>query len=579
MSRKVFISILGTGFYNKCKYVTSDFCSSETRYAQQSILELVGACKWSKNDACYIFTTEKAYKENWDVKERKNNKTKCVEKYTGLEAVLENMGLPFKPEAISIPDGKDEDEMWEIFSMIFSQLEENDELYVDLTHSFRYLPMLLLVLSNYAKFLKNITVNHISYGNFEARNSDTNEAPIVDLLPISALQDWTFAAADYVKNGNTERLSDLSKSMLAPILRSSADENARNMNQLIRVIDAATEDFQTCRGMNIIQAENIRNLNELLKGGEDSFIKPLNPLINKIKESFEPFKSEFSIDNGFYAAQWCFNNGLYQQAATMLQENVVSFFCARYNIQVDDEDKREAINNVITIINRNIEDDRGKWKVKQDNIELVAAILENDSLISNKEITSAFSTLTDLRNDINHFGMRSKTAPLRSDRIKNRLEDLLTYFTDKLLTNKLLNDDYKFSCFDYQPIDKLMFINISNHPYEQWDSDQKEAAAKYGECIDIPFPSVDEKGDEDYIAKLADDYLLKVLKQIGKHNKKGITVHLMGEMTFSVALLERLKRNYIQCVASTSQRQALEIGNGKKESVFKFMKFRKYYEL
>lgn len=574
MSRKVFISILGTSFYNKCKYVTNDFCSTETRFAQQSILELVGGCQWSKDDACYIFTTEKACKENWDVRERMNYRTQGVEKYTGLKTVLHNMKLPFEPQAIKIPDGKDENEMWEIFSMIFSKLEKNDELYVDLTHSFRYLPMLLLVLSNYAKFLKNITVNHISYGNFEARNSDTNEAPIVDLLPISALQDWTFAAADYVENGNTDRLSDLSKSMLVPILRSSADENARNMNQLIRVIDAATEDFQTCRGMNIIKAENIRNLNELLLDVEASFIKPLNPLINKIKESFEPFKSEFSIDNGFYAAQWCFSNGLYQQAATMLQENVVSFFCARYNIEVDDEDKREAINNVITIINLKIKDKRGEWKVKNDNIELVAAILENDPLISNKEITSAFRKLTDLRNDINHFGMRSKNAPMKSERIKNRLEELLDYFSDKLL-----NDDYKFPCFDYQPIDKLMFINISNHPYEQWDSVQKEAAAQYGECIDIPFPSVDEKGDEDYIATLADDYLLKVLKQIGKHNKKGITVHLMGEMTFSVALLERLKRNYILCVASTSQRQALEIGNGKKESVFKFLKFRKYYKL
>lgn len=63
MSRKVFISILGTGFYNKCSYVTNDFCSSETRFAQQSILELVGACHWSKGDACYIFTTEKHVKK------------------------------------------------------------------------------------------------------------------------------------------------------------------------------------------------------------------------------------------------------------------------------------------------------------------------------------------------------------------------------------------------------------------------------------------------------------------------------------------------------------------------------------
>lgn len=112
-----------------------------------------------------------------------NNRTQGVEKYTGLKTVLHNMELPFEPQAIKIPDGKDEDEMWEIFSTIFSQLQENDELYIDLTHSFRYLPMLLLVLSNYAKFFENISVNHISYGNFEARNKDTNEAPQLTFCP------------------------------------------------------------------------------------------------------------------------------------------------------------------------------------------------------------------------------------------------------------------------------------------------------------------------------------------------------------------------------------------------------------
>ena len=61
-----------------------------------------------------------------------------------------------------------------------------------ITHAFRYLPMLVLVLANYAKFLKNVTVKSLTYGNYEAREG-TN-APIVNLLPIAALQDWTTAA-------------------------------------------------------------------------------------------------------------------------------------------------------------------------------------------------------------------------------------------------------------------------------------------------------------------------------------------------------------------------------------------------
>lgn len=52
-----------------------------------------------------------------------------------------------------IPEGRNEQEMWEIFQKVYGQMHEGDELYIDLTHAFRYLPMLVLVLSNYAKLI------------------------------------------------------------------------------------------------------------------------------------------------------------------------------------------------------------------------------------------------------------------------------------------------------------------------------------------------------------------------------------------------------------------------------------------
>lgn len=420
MSRKVFISILGTGFYNKCTYASKGFISTETRFAQQAVLELIAACEWNPQDACYIFTTERAEKDNWDVRKRKNFNEEDV-KYTGLDAILKKMELPFSPESKAIPDGRNEEEMWEIFSIIFNLLEDNDELYVDLTHSFRYLPMLLLVLSNYAKFLKNITVKHISYGNFEARDLYTNKAPIVDLLPISALQDWTFAAADYLENGNTDRLKLLSKSTLDPILREAKgkDKNAKLMEKLIDSIHDATEDFQTCRGMNIVNAIHIKKVKESLSQMESSFIKPLNPLIKKLESSFKPFDSDFNVHNGFHAAQWCYNNGLYQQSATILQENIVTYFCNRHNIEIDDEAQRNLINSAFGIYLNNTAEE--KWRMNDEEKEKTKTILA-DKELTNEDMANSFGRLTQLRNDINHCGMRSKRVPMTTKKIKKTLE-------------------------------------------------------------------------------------------------------------------------------------------------------------
>lgn len=142
MARKVFISVLGTGFYGKCKYTRGEYNSvkaSETRFIQQSTLEYLNVYDWSKNDAAIFLLTSKAKSQNWnrEIKSRVNFSTKEEEEYLGLEYVLEQMNLPVEISPVDIVDGKDEDEMWEIFNALFNELKDGDELYFDLTHSFR----------------------------------------------------------------------------------------------------------------------------------------------------------------------------------------------------------------------------------------------------------------------------------------------------------------------------------------------------------------------------------------------------------------------------------------------------------
>lgn len=204
MARKVFISVLGTGFYGKCIYKRDEFESDNTRFIQQATLQmLTNSDSWTSDDHGYILLTQKAEVDNWIVKgdEREKFSNAGKEEYIGLEKTIGGMNLPFAVEGISIPDGNDEDEIWQIFDIVFEKLQDGDELYFDITHGFRYLPMLVLVLGNYAKFLKNIKVKSITYGNFEARNKEAvpNVAPIVDITSFSALQDWTFSGASFVE--------------------------------------------------------------------------------------------------------------------------------------------------------------------------------------------------------------------------------------------------------------------------------------------------------------------------------------------------------------------------------------------
>lgn len=119
-----------------------------------------------------------------------------------------------------------------------------------------------------------------------------------------------------------------------------------------------------------------------------------------------------------------------------------------------------------------------------------------------------------------------------------------------------------------------MLINLSNHPSSKWSESQLQAATSYGEFIDLPFPAVDPSGDETYIEKLAEEYVDKVI-QISKGKKA--TVHLMGEMTLTFAILCRLQEKQIVCIASTSHRIVKDESPGRKgEVIFQFERFRKY---
>lgn len=372
MARKVFISVLGAGYYETCKYVKGSFTSSETRFIQQATLEYLKVCNnWvTKNsdgevvDRIIILLTDGAKKDNWskDITTRLNRKSNQDESYQGLEQVLNDMELPCPVETISIPDGKSEEEMWTIFNVVYEALRTNDELYFDLTHSFRYLPMLVLVLGNYAKFLKNVTVKHISYGNYEARDANTNEAPLMDILPLTMLQDWTFAAADLIQNGNIKKLQELKENnALVPLLRERGKKNIDRrlaegyLDAYINSLRNYLNDMKLCLGPNILSGvaiNQIRDCHEQVTEVLGQVIAPIPPIISKIQKSLRDFETTDimypeSLRNGYEAAKWCYDHQLYQQAVTILDENITTDFCQRLGTNEHVYKERTASNALL----------------------------------------------------------------------------------------------------------------------------------------------------------------------------------------------------------------------------------------
>ena len=117
-----------------------------------------------------------------------------------------------------------------------------------------------------------------------------------------------------------------------------------------------------------------------------------------------------------------------------------------------------------------------------------------------------------------------------------------------------------------------MLINLSNHPSDKWTAAQLTAAeTAYGRVEDLPFPHIAPDADTEGVVKLAKEYAQKIAEY-----PQPLTVHLMGEMTFLVALLQILQAQGIKVICSTTERIVLEEKDGKKTLQFQFCQFREY---
>ena len=556
MPRKVFISVLGAGTYRECTYRGKN-SETRTKYIQEATLLEIQAQSWKDTDAAYILLTNKAEAKHW-------LKSDDGE---GLEAILKNLNLPCLVKGVKIPDGRDETEMWAIFQTAFDLLEDGDVLYFDLTHAFRYIPMLILVLSSYAKFLKNTTVAYMSYGNWEVSNENGGIAPIVDLLPLAVLQNWTSSAFAFKKMGNVRSLADAIREYSSLYADKSLSNSAMSLSKSLIKFESQIE---TCRGAEIVKgkvAEEVRSNIKVIE--KSSLPKPIIEILHEIRSEIQPFETD-SLNNIKGALTWCLTFGLVQQGYTLCQEGILTVICNKladlnpFNTgdeKADQKSYRHFWSSILGVRGETARDE-SSWENELDSHrELARSCFAMDWV---KSFRVKYSELTKRRDQLNHAGFTgAMTSGEIIDKFKEIVEKCMEIF-DMSLT---------ISSETPAKPSPTYFINVSNHPIGGWSESQRKAAESLGELKEIQFPNVDPTVSNEALMKLTDETYSRIMSIT---EGKAAVVHIMGEMTLTYALVSRLKASGIRCVASTTQRVVKELGDGKRETTFSFVSFRDY---
>ena len=336
MPRRVFISFLGTNNYIECKYRDGDYVSPPVRFIQEALAR--EWCRdWTADDRIYIFCTEEAARKNW----QDNGQERAASdiERQGLQQRLalfaaEPDGLKVPVEMVPIADGFTEEDVWRIFSVVYEKLEPEDEIFFDVTHAFRSIPIFSVVLFNYARFMKDTRIMAVKYGAFEKLGPafqvkdvpvEQRLAPVLDLTNIVRLQEYNQIASNLKDFGKVKSL----KSVLAYVGEIPADGVIRDLSSSITEMDEyiATIDLKKIKSGNFIK--KFRDSYKFVTR-KRTILAPIMNILHELYRETADFVPEASFRNIEAAINWTIKHDMLMQAYPLAEEYIIRWVAAKY---------------------------------------------------------------------------------------------------------------------------------------------------------------------------------------------------------------------------------------------------------
>lgn len=328
---KIAISALGTSPYTEVTYRFPDGQAIKSSYPVHAFIQRSGV----RMDRTVILLTEKAREKNWELMALFLNDHK--------EAAGKICG-------VSIKDGANEQEIWEIFDVIAGEVPENAELYIDVTHGLRHLPMLLLMAASYLRAARNVVIKSISYAAFDLGKRDSKgtvlECDVFELLPFVELFDWASATRMFQETGDASRLALLLRNK-STSLNSDAGEQIRSVAQQLDDVSLALEVARPEEAMQ--RARDITSALDASAAQIQAYAKPFALLRGLISKAFERIKPRDDSSGDRLRRQrnlidWYFERGRIALAVILTREWIVSSQMRREGIQdIDNQKERDRI--------------------------------------------------------------------------------------------------------------------------------------------------------------------------------------------------------------------------------------------
>ena len=316
-------------------------------------------------------------------------------------------------EIIITKYGMDETEIFENFTEIMeiiNSLDKDDEIYLDITHSFRSNAMWMFLVMNYITDVidKNIKIKTITYGMLEELDTDTNTegnsikvASVINLKPFYDLMRWIKGANAFKEYGNSYDLLEL-----------MGDNQIKN--NIKNFSDGLNLNYVGAIKQNIKSLKNLYNQINIIDGPAKLIIP------NVIKNFLENFKkSEKDYEILLELANWYFIQKKYGMVAVNINECIRNFIIYIFEL---DNTKKSTGKNV-----------KNHFFYSQKKLNFIK--YKNELEKKEHRLCRILFKSQDIRNDVSHsLGER---VELNND-IKY-LEDSIAFLRDILYNKKFIS--------------------------------------------------------------------------------------------------------------------------------------------
>jgi CRISPR-associated DxTHG motif protein len=313
-------------------------------------------------------------------------------------------------EPVMVPSGKDESELWTMFQALADAVPADSELILDVTHGYRSQPILGLAAAVYLQAAKGVTLQGIYYGAWEARDTTRNVTPVFDLTPFLQLMDWASASRFFLRSGDATALSHLLEETQNRTYRvPDSVYRARGLSKMGKHLRNLTRALALAQPLAAVQtAKHLPYAMEILKNDLEQLpqSRPFAELLDAVRDRFQPMveaDGRLFTPKGFRAQaemiRFHLKTDQLQQALTLCREALVSRVCAALTGVMDeasllDRQNREEAQNLLNDL------------AKRDEDHLL------DPGSPEKRLASVWARLRDLRNHVNHAGMRKEQMKL-----------------------------------------------------------------------------------------------------------------------------------------------------------------------